>query len=84
LVRGIFTDPNRSASFLFVAMVNEYHIANNAKQNSIKELTYKAKYLSEALNFVGDSLAPLVPLDYDGFVDNLASNSQSHVSIICQ
>lgn len=68
--------------FLFVAMINEYHIANNAKKNSITELTYKAKYLSEALNFVNDNLTSSVPLDYDRLVDNLASNSQSHISII--
>lgn len=67
--------------FICVAMINEYYIAQNARINSINELNYKAKYLSEALHYVNANVATLKAADYDRVIDNLASNSHSHVSI---
>jgi len=66
--------------FLLVSVINEYHIAENAQQNAINELNYKAKYLSEAFDFVNDSNTELTPLEFDRLVDNLASNGLAHVS----
>ena len=67
--------------FMLVSLINEYQIAANARHNAINELSYKAKYLSQALNYVNENKVPLIKSDFDRLVDNLTSNDLSHVSV---
>jgi len=67
--------------FMLVSLINEYHISANARHNAINELNYKAKYLSQALNYVNENKLPLIKSDFDRLVDNLTSNDLSHVSV---
>ena len=67
--------------FLLVAMVNEYHNTNNAKRYALIELTNTAKSFSAALHYLQKNSPGITPVNYDEFVDAMASNRHSHVSI---
>lgn len=67
--------------FLLVAFINEVNIKENAKKIALQELHYKADYIGRSLHFFAGQ-QPSSSLEYDSFVDALASNSQTHISII--
>lgn len=68
--------------FVLVAFINEVNIKGNAKDKVSQELQYKSDYISRSLHFLKEQQAiTSSAFNYDAFVDALASDSQTHISI---
>lgn len=68
--------------FLLVAFINEVNIKENAQVKVLEELYYKTDYVGKSLHYLIEQQAiNASDYNFDEFVDSLASNSQTHVSI---